>query len=175
MKNKAIVLDRDGVIFAGTPRGVYLLKVEDIKIVQGIVELMERAKKAGYKILVATNQAAVARGFLSIEELKRMHEYMDTATNNCIDKVYICIHGKDDGCECRKPRPGMLLQAAQEFDLDIANSFFIGDSKTDIQAGRAGGFTTIFVDNEFNAGEGDECNPHHRVDSISSIVAILGI
>lgn len=170
---KALFLDRDGVVCKETPRGIYLLKVDDFEIKEGIQEVVRAASAAGYMIFIATNQAAVARGLLSVEELEKMHEKMHEQVPG-IDKVYMCIHGKDEGCVCRKPRPGMILQAVQEFGVDLKKSVFVGDNNTDIEAGKAAGIsTTIFVQHDHNASELERCTPSHVVTNVKDIIHII--
>ena len=139
--NRALFLDRDGVINVNT-EGKYCNRVEDFHLVPGILELCRAYVWAGYKIIVVTNQAGVARGFLTAHALEHIHNHMVdlfVAGRCAMTAVYYCHHHPDSGCSWRKPEPGMLLQAQREHNIDMAASILIGDNITDIEAGRRAG------------------------------------
>lgn len=103
---------------------------------------------AGYRIVVCTNQSCIARGMASVETIEDIHRRMITEIAQAggkIERVYYCPHGKDEGCSCRKPRPGMLLRARDELGIDLQDAFFIGDCMTDVRAGIAAGVRPILV------------------------------
>ena len=107
----------------------------------------------GYKIFIISNQAGIARGYMTDHDLKEIHGNMRKELekhNVRIEKIYYCPHGWDDECECRKPRPGMLFQAAREYDFDISKSLFVGDDIRDLQAGNAAGCRTLLVDSKLS-------------------------
>lgn len=143
--NKALFLDRDGVI--NIDRGHVYLR-EQFEFVPGIFDLCRRFLQDGYLILVVTNQAGIAKGIYSEEDFQKLTSWMVQQFNHegiTITKVYYCPHHPeiDGNCECRKPEPGMLLQAIKEFDLDIKTCILIGDKESDIEAGRRAGIPDL--------------------------------
>ncbi len=144
MKHKALFLDRDGVINASPRPGAYVCSIQEFYIRKGIVELVRRARTMGYLIVVVTNQRGVSRGHMSHNDLDGIHTHMQTvfaAAGAPIDAVYVCAHGFDE-CDCRKPKPGMLVRAAEELGIDLALSIMIGDMPIDIEAGKSAGCHT---------------------------------
>jgi len=149
--NKAVFLDRDGVINetgVGKGQPVSPSKVEDFRFLPGAKEALTALKAKGYYLFVATNQPEIARGTLRREDLEQMHRILVETLP--IDKVYVCVHNDGDNCDCRKPKPGMLLQAAQEWNIDLAGSYMVGDRWKDIEAGERAGCTTILVRSPFS-------------------------
>ncbi len=141
MKKKALFLDRDGVINESPGEGKYVLSQEEFRLRERIIPLIRFARSAGYLIVVVTNQRAVSRGLLSRARLDGIHAHMRAlleAEDAPVDAVYACTHGFDE-CECRKPKAGMLLQAARDLDIDLSESVMVGDHEIDIEAGRAAG------------------------------------
>lgn len=139
--NKALFLDRDGVINIDK-RHLYLK--EDFVFTPGIFDLCKKYLEAGYIILVITNQAGIAKGLFTKEDFLKLTDWMNGQFLNngvIISKVYYCPHHPDitGFCECRKPNPGMILQAIKEFNLDISECVLIGDMESDIEAGRKAG------------------------------------
>lgn len=139
--NKALFLDRDGVINIDK-RHLYLK--EEFVFTPGIFDLCKKYLEAGYIILVITNQAGIAKGLFTKEDFLKLTDWMiGQFLNNgvIISKVYYCPHHPDitGFCECRKPNPGMILQAIKEFNLDISECVLIGDMESDIEAGRNAG------------------------------------
>jgi D-glycero-D-manno-heptose 1,7-bisphosphate phosphatase len=142
--NKALFLDRDGVI--NVDHG-YLYKAEDVEFVEGIFELCRRFRDTGYMLVVVTNQSGIGRGYYTETDFHALSQWMKEqfAEQGChIEKFYFCPHhaSKAKGeylqdCDCRKPKPGMLLQAAKELDIDLGQSVFIGDKYSDMQAGNS--------------------------------------
>ena len=143
---KILFLDRDGVINVNTH---YLYKVEDLIWVDGIKDALKEAVDAGFDIVVVTNQSGVARGYYGENDVNTLHEYMRAELAEAgvpILAFYFCPHYKgatvkayDIDCDCRKPKPGMLLNALKDFPADVGASFLIGDSLTDLQAAEAAG------------------------------------
>ncbi len=171
--NKVLLLDRDGTLVRAMPRGEHLLRLDQLEIVPGAVQLLERAKELDYKLAVATNQPQIGKGLLSPVTLAEIHFSMEKQLGGMLDKVYACPHINEDNCDCRKPKPGMLLQALKEFGVDDPNtSFMIGDSDRDVLAGQAAGLKTIFVLNEYNESELSLCRPLHVVRSLEEILSL---
>jgi len=150
MLKKALFLDRDGVI---NVEKEYLYKQEDFAFIDGIFELCRHYQEQGYLIFVVTNQSGIARAYYSEEDFAKLTQWMlDEFTKQgiVISKVYHCPHHpKLSGeCSCRKPKPGMLLDAAREFDVDLANSIIIGDKERDIEAGLNAGLREAYLFDE---------------------------
>ena len=141
-----IFIDRDGVI--NENRADYVKSWQEYKFLAGSREAIAKLTQAGHRIIVCTNQAAVARGHVSIETVEEIHSRMlaeIAELGGVIEKVYYCPHGKDENCLCRKPRPGMILHACEELDIDLNDAIFIGDSMTDLQAGFAAGVRSAIL------------------------------
>jgi len=141
-----IFLDRDGVI--NENRADYVKSWSDFRFLPGSLEAIARLTQGGHRIVVCTNQAGIARGSVSRETVDEIHRRMMTSiceAGGKIEKVYYCPHGKDEECACRKPRPGLLLQARDELGLDMHDAVFIGDSITDVRAGLAAGIHSVLV------------------------------
>jgi D-glycero-D-manno-heptose 1,7-bisphosphate phosphatase len=139
--NKAFFLDRDGVI---NVEKNYVYRIEDFEFIDGIFELCHKYIDEGFLIIVITNQAGIAKGFYSVDDFLKLTDWMVAQFQKqgiAIKKVYYCPHHPDIDvpCECRKPNPGMILQAANEFNLDLSQCVLIGDKESDLQAGRNAG------------------------------------
>ena len=149
-KQKAIFLDRDGVI---NKHIGFLHKSEEFELIPGVIEGIKAINKSGYLAIVVTNQPVIARGECTFEELQKIHDKMETELGKegaFLDAIYICPHHKDKGfegerpdykfdCDCRKPKPGLLLQAAKDFNIDLSQSYMIGDNVTDVESGKNAG------------------------------------
>jgi D-glycero-D-manno-heptose 1,7-bisphosphate phosphatase len=150
VKRRAVFLDRDGVINRpiireGKPYPPQSLN--EFELLPGVEEACQMLKEAGYLLIVATNQPDVRRGTLQRETVEQIHAAM--LEQLPIDRVMVCYHGGEkagDPCDCRKPRPGMLLNAAKELRIDLGRSFMIGDRWRDIECGARAGCQTIFID-----------------------------
>ncbi|WP_216629022.1 D-glycero-beta-D-manno-heptose 1,7-bisphosphate 7-phosphatase [Cognaticolwellia beringensis] len=157
MMDKALFLDRDGII--NVDHG-YVHKIEDFEFVDGIFDLCQLAAAKGYKIFVITNQAGIARGYYDKPTFEALSQWMveEFATQGItIAKVYYCPHHPTKGvnefvmpCTCRKPEPGMIMQAQKEFSISLAQSIFIGDKVSDMQAAANAGIKSrILVDSRY--------------------------
>ena len=171
--DKALFLDRDGIICKPLPRGEYLVRWDQFVFQDGIRGLVEFAKQKGYRVIVATNQSQVARGLLLEGDLADIHDKMNQELPGLLDRVYYCPHIDEDNCECRKPKPGLLTHAASDFGIDLTKSFFVGDSFKDVNAGTAAGCITVFLHNEYNREEFEKCRPHYAVRRLGEVKAIL--
>lgn len=141
MKAKALFLDRDGVINVDKN---YVYRVEDFEFCAGIFDLCAWFMARKYEIFVITNQSGIARSFYSEADFEKISTFLLKEFEKralAIKKIYHCPHL--EGCECRKPKPGMILRAADEFEIDLKNSIFIGDNFTDMQAGANAGISTL--------------------------------
>lgn len=149
-KQKAVFLDRDGTI---NKANGFVTKTDQFELVEGAAEAIKKINKSGYLAIVVTNQPVIARGEATFEELQEIHNKMETELGKdgaFIDGLYFCPHHTDKGfpgerpeykcnCDCRKPNPGLILKAAKEFNIDLSQSFMIGDGKNDIEAGNNAG------------------------------------
>jgi len=146
MKQKCMFFDRDGIVNVSPGPG-YVERWEDFHLIPEFITAAQTAITHGYVIVIATNQRGVARGIMTLETLTEMHEKLTAvlATHEIsLIGIYCCPHERDS-CDCRKPKPGLLLQAAEEHNLDLSASWMIGDSETDIEAGKGAGCRTIMV------------------------------
>jgi D-glycero-D-manno-heptose 1,7-bisphosphate phosphatase len=144
---RAVFLDRDGVInraMVRNGRPYAPTSLAEFVILDGAPEAVRCLKAAGFLIIVVTNQPDLATGLQSQGVLDQMHIVMRESMD--IDAIYVCPHDDAANCDCRKPRPGMLLTAARHFDIDLQKSWMIGDRWRDVEAGRAAGCRTIFID-----------------------------
>ena len=155
-KQKAIFLDRDGTInkFVG-----FLRDIDDFKLLDGVTDAIKKINNSGYLAIVVSNQPVIARGEVSFEQLDEIHNKMETLLGNegaFLNAIYFCPHHPDKGfegerpefkfdCDCRKPKPGMLLKAAKDFNIDLSQSIMIGDDENDVLAGNAAGCKSFIV------------------------------
>jgi D-glycero-D-manno-heptose 1,7-bisphosphate phosphatase len=146
--DRAVFLDRDGVINRKAPEGDYIKSWPELELLPGVGEAIARLNGSGYLVWIITNQRGVARGLMSERELSDIHQRMTAqlaAEGAIIDGISVCLHDHADRCDCRKPKPGMLLRAAEARGLRLGRSWMIGDRPSDIGAGRAAGCRTILV------------------------------
>lgn len=158
-KQKAVFLDRDGTInkYVG-----FLRDIDDFELLPGVAKAIRKINESGYLAIVVTNQPVIARGEVTREQLQEIHNKMETLLGSkgaYIDAIYYCPHHPHKGyedevpelkidCECRKPKPGMLLKAAEDFNIDLTHSWMVGDGENDIKAGKAAGCMTTLIGNE---------------------------
>jgi D-glycero-D-manno-heptose 1,7-bisphosphate phosphatase len=146
--NRAAFLDRDGVINRKPPEGEYVTRWAEMQILPGVAEAIGLLNQAGFRVIVVSNQRAVAKGLITAADLEALHRRMCevlAGAGATIDAIYYCPHETEPSCRCRKPQPGMLLDAAREHDIDLGTSWMIGDSRADIEAGRNAGCKTVLV------------------------------
>lgn len=162
-KQKAIFLDRDGTI--NVYKG-FLRDIEDFELIEGVSDAIRMINQTGYLCIVVTNQPVIARGEVTVPELQKIHNKMETLLGHdgaYVDELYYCPHHPHKGyegevpelkieCGCRKPKPGMLLRAAEEFNIDLSKSWMIGDGENDILAGKAAGCKTILLGDKEDFG-----------------------
>jgi len=172
VKKPAVFLDRDGVINRailrdGRPHPPESLA--ELKILPGVEEALARLKEAGYGIVVVTNQPDVARGTTPRSLVDSINETLQRALP--LDSIRTCFHDSADDCPCRKPKPGMLLAAAEEMDLDLSASYMIGDRWRDMEAGRRAGCRTFFIDYRYNEPRPE--NQDYVVESLLEAAQII--
>jgi D-glycero-D-manno-heptose 1,7-bisphosphate phosphatase len=146
--NKAVFLDRDGVINRKAPEGQYITRWAEMQFLPHIAEAIALFKRSGFLVILATNQRCVAKGLITEADLQELHARMQKqlkGSGAVIDAIYYCPHESSPVCECRKPAPGMLLNAAQEHDIDLAASWMVGDSTHDVEAGKRAGCKTALL------------------------------
>lgn len=163
---KAVFLDRDGVITANMERNgrpVAPVTLEDFKILPGSDENIRRIKAAGFVVIVVTNQPDVSTGLTRRETVDAMHAELFRCL--AIDDIKVCFHLDVTDCACRKPKPGMLLEAAAERGINLSESYMVGDRWRDIGAGQAAGCTTIFID--YGYKQDGSCGPDKVVSSFT--------
>lgn len=146
--NRAIFLDRDGVINRAASEGGYIVRWEEMCLLPRVAEAIRLLNASGFLVIVVTNQRCVAKGLITVEDLELLHQKMCgklAAMGAMIHRVYFCPHDIEPPCSCRKPAPGMLLEAAREYGIALYESWMIGDSTSDIAAGINAGCKTARV------------------------------
>jgi D-glycero-D-manno-heptose 1,7-bisphosphate phosphatase len=147
--NKAAFLDRDGVINQKAPtEDEYITSWEEMQILPGVVDAITLLNRAGFQVIVVSNQRCVAKGLLTVADLDSLHQRLRNelgALGAKIDEIYYCPHEEQPPCGCRKPEPGMLFKAASEHHIDLNSSWMIGDSEKDVKAGRKAGCSTARI------------------------------
>jgi D-glycero-D-manno-heptose 1,7-bisphosphate phosphatase len=145
--NRAVFLDRDGVLNAAVVRDGKLVppaSVEEMTLLPGVPAALTRLRAAGFLLVVVTNQPDVARRTARREDVDGINDSLRASLP--LDDIQVCFHDDGDGCDCRKPLPGMLLSAAARHGVDLSSSFMVGDRWRDIEAGRRAGCATILID-----------------------------
>jgi len=143
---KAIFLDRDGVI--NQERKDYVKKLDEFKILDKTSDAINIIKSHGFLVIIITNQSAINRKLVSVETLNKIHEKLQSYLekyDTSFDQVYFCPHMPSENCECRKPKPGLIIQAVTDFKIDLSQSYMIGNSETDLQAARNAGCNGILL------------------------------
>ena len=180
-KQKAVFLDRDGTI--NIYKG-FLRYVDDFELIPGIAEAIKKINASGYLCIVVTNQPVVARGEVTVEELDTIHKKMETElglNGAYIDGLYYCPHHPHKGydgevlelkieCECRKPKPGLLIKAAKNFNIDLSQSYMVGDSESDIKAGINAGCNGILVN---GVGSDYHDGDYGQIDTVESVLEFV--
>jgi D-glycero-D-manno-heptose 1,7-bisphosphate phosphatase len=148
---RAVFLDRDGVLNAAVVRDgrpYPPTSVDEVEVLPGAEQACHRLREAGFDLVVVTNQPDIARGTQTLEAVQRINNALLAALP--LDEVVVCPHDDDDGCDCRKPKPGMLLDAAQRRGIDLSTSFMVGDRWRDVEAGIRAGCRTVFIDRDYD-------------------------
>ncbi len=144
-QKRAAFLDRDGTISADVG---YCRRVEDFHLLPGVPQAIRLLNSRGFKVVVITNQSGIARGYFTEETLSLIHRKMHhelARDGACVDAIYHCPHHPDDGCPCRKPKPALIQQAAADLDISLGLSYMIGDHIKDVEAGKAAGCRTVWL------------------------------
>lgn len=146
--HRAVFLDRDGVIIRKAPENHYITAWEQVEFLPGVGEALRELQQNGFLLVVVTNQSAVSRNELAVDVLESIHKKMAhhlAQENVTIDAIYYCPHDRNGTCQCRKPRPRMLTQAAEEHGINLQESWMVGDAASDIEAGHAAGCRTVWL------------------------------
>ena len=149
-----VFLDRDGVINHDSPD--YIKSWAEFRFIPGSLEAIARLTQSGIAVIVVTNQSAVNRGMISLETLTEMHTHMGRAVADSggdITDIFFCPHRPDEGCSCRKPRPGLILMARDRRGIDLSRAVMVGDSAKDIRAGQAAGCGLTVLVQTGNGGD----------------------
>ena len=170
--NNAIFLDRDGVInniiiSKGLPLSPS--KFEEFKILPGVRESISKLKELNFYCILVTNQPDVSRGKIKKETVVKMNEYVKSELG--LNDVFVCFHDDKDNCQCRKPKPGLILNASYKWNVDLKNSYMIGDRWKDIEAGRLAGCKTILI--KSNYVEEIKTKPDFELDSLLSAAILI--
>tara|TARA_B110000495_G_C23019247_1_gene604314 strand:+ start:1636 stop:2130 length:495 start_codon:yes stop_codon:yes gene_type:complete len=150
-KFKTVFLDRDGVI--NQKRIDHVKNISELKIFPFVSKAIKKLQIAEFKIIVITNQSAINRGLMNHQDLKNIHKEIQiflSQDKTKIDSFYYCPHTPNENCLCRKPKTGLLLKAIYDFSIDVKNSWFVGDSESDILAGQSVGCKTIKINDSTN-------------------------
>ena len=166
MRSRAVFLDRDGTIAEDVN---YCSRTEDFRVLPTVPEAIRLLNESGFKVVVITNQSGLARGVFTEETLAQIHGKMEKelAKHGArVNAIYYCPHHPDEGCDCRKPKTGLLEKASEGLGLDLKSSYMIGDMQKDIDAGRAAGCRTILVTTGPEAGNGVNVPANYTADSL---------
>jgi D-glycero-D-manno-heptose 1,7-bisphosphate phosphatase len=154
-KSRAVFVDRDGTIMHDAD---YCSDPKQVRVFEGVPEALRRLKRKGYKLIVITNQSGIGRGFFSLDQYRAVEtEVLRQLGHGLIDATYFCPDTPEQPSKCRKPEPGMILQAARDHYVDLARSFFIGDKEIDAECGRNAGVRTIRVRTGFDKTTDGSC------------------
>lgn len=162
---RAVFVDRDGVLNRTVVMNGKLCppaRPEDVEILPRVTEACSALRAAGFLVIVVTNQPDVARGTQRVEVVEAINAVLRSGIP--LDDIRVCYHDDADGCACRKPKPGLLLQAARDWQVDVSRSFVVGDRWRDVEAGRRAGCTTVLIDN--HQFEDQQSVPDYRTASL---------
>lgn len=164
--NKAVFLDRDGTINVDKE---YVHKVKDLEFIPGVLEALAKLAKMEYRIIIITSQSGIGRGYYTQNDYEIFTNNMLNKIKRYggrIDAVYFCPHHPNAGCECRKPKPKMILDAAKDFNIKLSKSYMIGDKKADVEMGRNAGCKTISV----MTGKGEKSNADYAAKNLADAI-----
>jgi len=172
MRNKAIFWDRDGIMNKVIMRKGETSspwKLEEFEILPDVKKCLEASKEMGFLNIVFTNQPDISRGFLKIEDLEKMHKViLETLP---VDEIKVCPHDDKDNCSCRKPKPGLILEAVKKWSIDLEKSYVVGDGWKDIKAGKAAGCKTFLLRREYNKNYQKDYD--FEIDNLKKTVEII--
>jgi D-glycero-D-manno-heptose 1,7-bisphosphate phosphatase len=177
--NRALFLDRDGIVdelvyYTSSDEWESPRRVEDVQMIDGVTAPLQRLADAGWLLFIVTNQPSFAKGKTSLEELHAVHELVVRRLGVPITRTYLCFHQATDRCECRKPSPYFLHEAAREFDVDLAHSWMVGDQDSDLATGRAAGCRVALIEHPGSAHKRGRIEPDLRVRDLEELSSVLG-
>ena len=173
MQLKAIFLDRDGVI---NKEKNYLYKKEDFEFIKGVFKACRHFQEVGYQLIIVTNQSGIARGYYKKEDFYKLTEWLlEQFNNNDINilDVLFCPHGPESNCDCRKPKPGMFLQASYQYDINMEKSWMIGDKEVDVEAANAAGIQNTILVKSGHIIDEKNSNAKFILDSIKQAKGVI--
>jgi len=176
--NRALFLDRDGVLdelvfYESSGEWESPRRLADLRMIEGVAEPLQRMADAGWLLFIVTNQPSAAKGKTTIEELREVHAAVVERLGVPIARSYPCFHHPDDRCECRKPSPYFLSEAARDFDVDLAQSWMIGDQDSDLACGRAAGCRVALIESEGSGHKRGEIDPDVRVRDLGEVIGVI--
>jgi histidinol-phosphate phosphatase family protein len=172
-RNRAFFLDRDGVINRKAPEGDYTKSRKEFEFLAGVTGAIRKLNEKGFLVIVVSNQRGIAKGIMTEDDLKEIDTKMKKELRKegaRVDGIYYCPHDIKDHCGCRKPAPGMLLRAAKEKDIALTQSWMIGDSLSDIEAGKRAECNTIFIGSVSQSDSAKEMKPDFIAKSLAEAV-----
>ncbi len=167
---KLVILDRDGTINHDSDQ--YVKSLREWRPLPGSVDAIARLTQAGYRVVVATNQSGIARGLFDTSTLISIHDALQRAVAQAggrIDAFFFCPHAADSACECRKPRPGMLLEIGRRFNVSLGDAYMVGDAQRDLEAAAAAGARPILV----LTGKGEKTHAEGKLPAGTEVFADL--
>jgi D-glycero-D-manno-heptose 1,7-bisphosphate phosphatase len=174
MSRRAAFLDRDGVLvetLVRDNRAFAPVSLDEFRLERDAGLHVTRLAQAGLLPIVVTNQPEVARGVIAPAILEEMHERLREAVP--VEDIFVCLHDGPDGCECRKPKPGMLQAAAEKWGIDLARSFMVGDRWSDVEAGQAVGCYTVLVERSYSGTASPGARAHDLATAVDAVLARL--
>jgi len=174
--NKGIFLDRDGVIneviFRGGKKPIAPWNMKEFKLRPGLKEPLAELSKMGYLLFVVSNQPDISKGHVEASVVERMNKIIKESFP--IEEVVICPHVDNDACNCRKPKPGMLMELSKRWKINLSESFMVGDSWKDVEAGKSSGCKTILLDKKYNKGVDADYRVKDLISAVKMIKSIEG-
>jgi len=171
---RAVFLDRDGVI--NDNKEGYIYKWSDFEFLPNVLTVLKKLQKADFLLFIVTNQSGIGRGYYTEQDVQKLHRKVKAHLREhgiTITEIYHCPHHPDDHCDCRKPAPGMLLKASVEHGINLSKSWFIGDSGSDVDAGRQANVHTILIDSHMAKEKPGQFKPTVTVSNITEAAAII--
>lgn len=177
MSRRALFLDRDGVV---NEERDYVHRAEDVHFTEGVFDVCRAFQGAGYLIVFITNQSGIGRGYYTEEDFQRLNEWMKgefAGRGVTVDGIYFCPHHPEEGvgryrtyCQCRKPAPGMLLEASDDLDIDLEGSVLVGDKESDIEAGLRAGVGRNYLFRTNSQAEGEKTRATKTLESLGDLL-----
>ncbi len=152
-KHRAVFLDRDGVINKKAPEGDYIKNWDEFEFLPKVKKAIKKLNEEGFLTIIVSNQRGVAKRIMTEDEVREIHDKMEEELKKegaIINDIYYCPHDVEEHCNCRKPEPGLLLRAAKEHNIDLSQSWMIGDRESDIEAGKRAGCKTVLIGNSLS-------------------------